>query len=296
MVARILALVVAVAMVAGAFVYRYGMPGGGGGAGGGGSEAGRVICAQELGTVCDALPGAEREPASVTAEHLIAAKSQAEADVSAWLAPGPWAAMVEEQRAQDELFDDTERLAHTNLVAVVRKGQTIPGCATPVTWTCVGDAAQDRNFRIGGDPSGQASGLFVRAAALGGLLGPDYATNDIEGEPQGWLANLDDRLAAAPGFGAPSLQQFLVITGSVRAYLTSAASAAQNNAQAAADVVVPEPVARMEATLAMVEGASVDRRRLAGALTEAGWEAGPGKGDDGLPSPGVLLALRERLQ
>lgn len=291
MLARLLASVLAVAMVAGAIAYRSSRD-----AGGGGADKGVIVCARELGRVCDAVPGAQREPASETADRLAGVATRAEADVVAWLAPGPWAAMVDEQRRQAPLFDRSEVLGTTNLVAVIRKGQPITGCESEVTWRCLGDAAQDPAFRIAGAPPDEAYGLFVRAAALGGLLGPDYFINDVEDEALGWLSNLNDRLAAAPRFGATSLQQFLVIPGSARAYLTSAASSAQLDAKASADVATPAPVATVGATLVTVKGASVDRKALATALAAAGWEAGPVSGDDGLPSPGVLLALRELLR
>lgn len=291
MLARLLASAVAVAMVAGAIAYRSGRDGGGDS-----GDKGVIVCARELGRVCDAIPGAQRELASETAARLAGVASGAEAGVAAWLAPGPWAAMVDEQRRQGPLFDRSEVLATTRLVAVIRKGQPIAACETEVTWRCLGDAAQDPAFRIAGDPPDEAYGLFVRAAALGGLLGPDYFINDVEDEALGWLSNLDDRLAAAPRFGATSLQQFLVIPGSARAYLTSAAASDQLDARASADVATPAPVATVGATLVTVKGVSVDRRAVTARLAAAGWEAGPVDGDDGLPSPGVLLALRELLR
>jgi hypothetical protein len=266
--ARALAIIGAIAMVVGAFVFRYGSPfeGSGGGGNGGsdrGSDAAPVYCAEELGAdVCDAVDAGGREvkvePAATTADRLIGARTAAEADIAGWLAPGPWPAMVDSQRrlaSRPVLFASKGRgLASTPLVAVTRKGQTVPGCPAEPTWRCIGDAAQTGTYRIGADADGTASRLFLRAAALDGLFGnAGWATNDLDSPPEGvpdptsWLAALDQRLAQAPGFGAPSVGDFVVKPGSVGLFLTTGA-AAKGAPPASFDVRTPSPAATIAAT------------------------------------------------
>lgn len=299
MAARVLAVVAAVAMIVAAVAYRSSRDSSDTVSAGSPDVRVAVVCASELGSVCDALAGATVEPAAVTADRLLDARSAAEGGVAAWLAPGPWAAMVEAGRAtgaRPKLFTGRpEALAHTDLVAVVRKGQLPPACAGAASWKCIGDAAQEPAFRIGGDPAGHAIGLFVRAAALSGFVGnTTFGSNEIEDAAAGWLANVNTRLAAAPRLGAGSLQDFLLKPGSASVYLTTGA-AASAVPTATFEVVTPTPAARIEAVLVRTANADADVSvaEVTSALRQAKWDAGRLSGDDGLPSPGVLLALRE---
>ena len=304
MASRLLAVVAAVGMIVGAYAYRYGLPGAGDGDGrdADGSGAGTVVCASELGTVCDDIGASTIESAATTAQRLIGAASAEAADVGAWVVPSPWPQIVDDARSlgsRPPLFDeDRQALASTPLVAVARRGQ-LPSTCAPTTWRCLGDAAQDQTFRIAADASTTSFGLFARAAALGGFFGnTEYATNDLDEQPQArtWIDNLERRLDAAPGFGARSLNSFVLQQGSASVYLTSGAAAerlAGNEAfevsTPAERVVVVTVVARPSAG-----GTDVDEGRLRASLEDAGWA--PVSGNEtttGLPSPGVLLALSE---
>lgn len=304
MASRILAVIAALGMIAGAYVYRYGTPGedgDGGGGGGRGATAGVVICAAELGSVCEALPGSTVEPAGETARRLISARSASAAGVSGWVVPGPWPAMVDEGRrlaSRAPLFDDDrEVLASTQLVAVARKGQLPSTC--PVTWRCLGDAAQDPGFRLGGESPSTSIGLFVRAAALGGYFDTtDYATNDLQDTPdaQTWLDNLDNRIRSARGFGAGTLESFVLQRGSARVFLTSGAAARSLEANPDFDVVTPAMATRLVVTFTPTagRGATIDADAVERRLLATGYQqAGPAQVDEGLPSAGVLLALSE---
>lgn len=304
MVARVLAVLAALGMIGGAFAYRYGLPGSDDGGAGGGDRGGAVYCAAELGPVCDGLGGrAVTEPAAKTAATLIGARDAGQAGIGGWLAPGPWPAMVDDARklgSKAPIFSARgETLASTDLAAVARKGQFPDGCA-PLTWKCLGDAAQNPEFKIGADPATDAVGLFVRAAAVGGFLGrSDFATNDLD-DPQdarSWLDNLDRRLDSAAAFGAGSLEDFAIKQGSARVYLTTAAAAGKVvGGSPQFEVAAPATVVRITAayTPAVSSPAGIDTDRVRGSLREAGWEkAEPDATGAGLPSPGVLLALSE---
>lgn len=303
MIARLLALVAALGMVAGAFVYRYGLPGGDGDRTDVAATRAPIVCASELGDdVCNALGDAVTiEPAPVTAKRLLAARNQGDARISGWLAPGPWVDMVEGGRAlaaKPSLFalrGERVAVSSTSLVAVTRNGQVIAGC-DPTGWKCLGDAAQDPTFRLAGDALSSATGVFLRAAALGGYFGrTGYATNDLDEDvgARPWLDNLNSRLAAAPRFGAGSLRSFVLQQGSARAYLTTAAAARD---LPGFDVRAPAPVVKIVVafTPTLNRGRPIDAATVRKALRAAGWtDAQPKAEDEGLPSPGVLLALSE---
>ena len=304
MVARVLAVVGALGMVFGAYVYRYGMPGGdgdGGPDGGGRARAGALVCATELGPVCDALPGAEVEPATKTFERLVEARSAADAGVADWVAPGPWAEMVDAARgSKPPLFEPSEAVARSPLVVVTRDAQPIAACAGGVTWRCLGDAAQDPASRLAADSDATASGLLARAATLGGFLGTtDYATNDLDEVPDAssWIDNVDRVLDRAGSFGAGSLDRFLTTPGSAQGFITVAASTAAAAQREDIAIVAPTPAAAVQVMRARTRGGRdlVDEDDLDEALRQSGWDVQPAAGDDGLPSPGVLVALRGRL-
>lgn len=303
MASRLLAVLAAVGMVAGAFVYRYGMPGGDGSDDAGpGASGATIYCAKELGSaVCDAVPDAEVESTERTAARLIEARSASDAGVAAWITPGPWAEIVEAELAtKTSLLEPSKVLATSPLVVVTRKAQPIAGCPETVTWRCIGDAAQVVSFRLAADPGSTPAGLFTRAAALGGFVeSTDYPINDLEEVPNAssWLDNLDRKLDGAGSFGAGSLDQFLITPGAATGYITTKATI---DASKTSNFVVaaPAPEARVLAMVARATGSKIriDEGRLREALESAGWSLDPPKPDDGLPSPGVLAALRGRLE
>ena len=310
MLARLLAVLAALGMVFGAFVYRYGMPGDGGGGPGGSSGSGdgqaTIYCAAELGAeVCDRVDGDGAdvvvEAAGATHDRLVAPRTAADARVAGWLAPGPWPAMVDDERARTSrarLFASKGRgLAVTPLVAVARTGQVVPGCdPAAMTWRCIGDAAQGGEVRIGADPPQTSSRLFLRAAALSGFFGSaDWAINDLDEQPESrsWLASLDQRFQQAAGFGAPTLDRFVLLPGA-DVFLTTGATA-RRVPPSGFDVREPDPAVTVAVTYtaAASGGREIDDEPVREALEAAGWTLQPNATNQGLPSPGVLLALRE---
>jgi hypothetical protein len=134
---------------------------------------------------------------------------------------------------------------------------------------------------------------------LSGYFGrSDYAINDVEEQPdaQAWFDNLNLRLADAPGFGADSLQGFILKRGSANVFLTlGSVAGAQVNPEF--EVQTPEPPAALAvAYTATKEGDDLDTDEVTNALKLAGWTVGPNPSTKGLPSPGVLLALRKAVK
>ncbi len=304
MIKRILALVVAIGMVGGAFAFRSSRNDEDAVGGGGSTEevAGGIYCAAELGPVCAAVPGALVEATAVTADRITKARSTADAGVRVWVTAGPWADIVDAARTgKPQLFSPSRPLASTTLVSVTRKAASPAGCSVPLTWKCIGDAAQQPSFRLAGDPPSETGHLFIRAAALGGFLATsDYPINDLD-EVAGaatWLDNVDGSLDRAPSFGAGSLGAFLATRGATaQAFITTDVAVKSSSNLPDFDVAAPTPAAVIGAFVAVADGAraDVDEDRIREALTEAGWKAAAPPAEDGLPSPGVLVALRGRL-
>jgi hypothetical protein len=237
----------------------------------------------------------------VTADRLIKVRSAAEADVAGWLAPGPWPAMVDDARTRSSksalIAKSATGLASAPLVAVIRKPSAHSACTADVTWKCLGDAAQPTTFRIGADAPTTSSGLFIRAAAVSGFFGStNWAINDLDEQPEarGWLDNLNQRLAQAPGFGAGSLESFRLQRGSAAVYLSGGAAANSQSGNVDFDVRIPTPAVTVAVTFTPAERGArdVDTGPLRDPLRAAGWKVQSGAKTEGLPSPGVLLALR----
>ena len=277
--ARVLAALVATALVVGAVVLRTGMDSDddGGPLGGGGGDERVVFCARELGDVCDG----DEVPAATTAKNVIDAGDAPDT----WVTAGPWPAMVDEARVNlPPLFAGDRKprvVAGAPLVAVVRKRP--PQCPEQVTWVCLGDALI-ADVRISAPPQDDSTRLFLRAAFVAGKIGnSDYASNDVEGEVLDWIAAVERGLDANRQFAA-SVDDFRVIPG-VDVFLTTIADA--GGPVAGMSTVTPAPLVRIDvyATGERPDG-------LAERLTAEGWLP-PSSADDGLPSPGVLVALRE---
>jgi hypothetical protein len=200
--------------------------------------------------------------------------------------------MVEEGRSGTSLFDDQAVLATTPLVAVVKKGRAPAACAPNVTWKCLADGVQDPANSLGAEPAGTPIGLFTRAGILVGFFGNTaFGSNDFpDAQPtlDAFRARTDDAAAR----GAKDLTRFLTVAPSVPLYLTTRAGAI---AGPSVDVVVPEPVISVHATVATAGDQQVDRKAVAKALVAAGWANGRDSAT-GLPSPGVLVALREAVE
>lgn len=291
---RILAALLATAMVVGAVVVRTRFmedDGGGGTARGGESRVGSDrVCAAELGDVCIGL---DVEAAGATADRLADAEDAAEADVRTWLAVGPWPQMVDEARTSSgkrAIFAGRGRtLASTELVAVVVRKPAV--CAGEVTWQCLGEAVM-AGARVAAPARDSGARLLATAAFAGAKLGrTDYASNDVFDDPDAsnWVAAIDQGIERSRGFGATSLADFLVKRGSADVFVTTRADAITS---AAPDRMISTPAPLVRAVAAFGAAGAVEIGDLTDRLQLFNWQAPP-QPAAGLPSPGVLLALRE---
>jgi hypothetical protein len=276
-----------------------------------------LVCATELRAVCDAIDADEGdvdvtiEPAAMTADRLQSVDPEG-AKIDGWLAPGPWGEIVDSARAPSagDLFATPgQPLARSPFVVVVWKDKrALLACADPVDLGCLGEAVIKRGFRLGTAPDSQAEGVLADAAlGAGHIKNPDFATNDLnESDLSDWIASVDtnvDRVTRSPGgrsvtelltFGPAGADGFLATKAVADAQLAGAANRTQLDQvatvpTATADVLFsPRPGSRGERLTAIVRG---DRVRQ---LLEAnGWRTAGTPSSDGLPSAGVLAALRE---
>src|SRR6266536_2979521 len=99
-----------------------------GGSGGGGGGAVRLLCTTELEAACTQLAEHDGdvsvtvEPAGTTAQSLVALPDNRRPDFDAWLAPSPWAQMVDVQRrGKRPLFaKPSDTIGRSPLVVAVR--------------------------------------------------------------------------------------------------------------------------------------------------------------------------------
>ena len=273
----------------------------------------RVVCAAELGTVCDALRRTSAqvtvEPAPATADRLGREETP---EIDGWLVPAPWPQIVDGRRGPRGLLplfaDVTEPLARSPLVIVVSR-PVADRCAN--RWKCLGEAAS-RNQAKPGHPDPGANGfgaLIVGHAAAGYFDRTDLSTFDLD-DPgfSAWFRALE--LATPPLIsGGSPLNEMLGTNFAVYdAVGTIEAEAAPTLAGSAVrDRVVllyPEPMATVDVVLA---GSGSRLRQVAGgdavrrALADDGWRVDgrgtpPLSATNGLPSPGFLDAVRARAE
>lgn len=304
---RLLAVVLALGLIGGAFAYRTR------GDGDGPSDRrddGRprvIVCSTELAEICQAFEDEVQpvqikvEPAWFTFDRL---SGEGEVDLDVWIAAGPWSEMLNDQRRRSQqapVFEEAVRLGGAPLAVAIYKDRLarLP-CASAPTWDCLGDAAAAGAVRLGAsDPDTEGSGIAVIAAATGGDVGDaEFASNDLDAAQEARVTELSRRL---DDHFATSLETMLTTPAllDARAELKTGidpvvALAASGDRVA---VIVPAPAAIVTATAAGVGDRGDDvvqqmRGILERLLTEAGWDAPPAADKDGLPSPGVLEALR----
>ena len=283
---RILAVLVAIGMVAGALYIRGRIDdddGGGGSAGGDGN--GQLLCDPVLEAACRAAgDDVVVEDAGTTAERLLTADRL---EFDGWVTPGPWPAMVDALRSaasRPELFGDGGQVLASSNMALVAPPDA------PSDWRTVGEAVGGDDLRLGWrDPASGLGVIQVGAFAVGYFGGADFARNDFDPAFTSYLEAIQDEAAVARTPLERRLQQGISFAETVVSFqaeadrlLEEAAPGRRGDLQP----LYPDPVVAVVAVLAGTEDGASDLRD---ALDEQGWDepAGP----SGLPSPGVLAAL-----
>jgi len=292
----------------------------------------KLVCATDLGQVCDDLRAAfaDRvevtvEPAGKTADRL--RSLDGDPGLDGWLVADPWPAIVDGARQSAALTPTfapapAPPLARSPLVMVAWKERAealAPTCPeSKVGWKCLGEAAggpwTERNGRpewgevkVGhADPAEDGTGLLVLGQATVAWFGrADLSTFDLEDENfQRWFSGLERPMRPSPGSPLGTMlaigRAAYDVVGTTEADAGIVDRAASRNALTR---IYPSPMATADVILAVTVGDRGVRlrdlvvERAEKGLTESGWKAVGTAGlppDNGLPSPGLLDALRSK--
>ena len=313
---RVGAAIVAVLLVVVAVLIRNNVIEGDSGGGAGGV---RLLCAAELEAACTDLADHSDvtvtvEPAGTTAQALIGLPDDQRPDFDAWLAPGPWAQMVDVQRrGRRPLFaKPSDPIARSPLVLVARADRApvlaaTPTCNGKVDWKCIGAVAGQpwTNLPGGqaawgtvkpgpGDPAISATALLVASQATSQFLDKtDYARDDLDSDPYlDWVSGIERAVPKLPPTAATPFTEMVqqLPTATYDVVGTTEAEAGPGIADAASDrrraltLLYPEPVVTADVVLAAVAaGPKEDAASglagngdLAAALARHGWRV-PGQ-------------------
>jgi hypothetical protein len=206
------------------------------------------------------------------------------------------------------------------VLAVWKNKRPQLACADPVDAGCVGDATIARGLRVGMPSDDQAEGVLADAA-LGAahIKNADFATNDLnETDLADWITSVDTRAdAVGRNPGGRSFTELLTFgAASADGYVSTEADIGPELARAAKrsllDLVYLSPVATVDVQFFARSGdrggrlnGIVRSDRVRELLRDHGWRVAglappPGvaatpqlPAGDGLPSAGVLQAIRE---
>lgn len=313
MLKRLAAVLVAVALVAGAWWVRDRYLAGDADDSGPATTAApagpaRLVCATEFAAVCQRLRSADLEvrvePAGATRDRL----GRSGSDVpDAWLTVDPWPAMLEDARdraQQPPAFDPAERLASSPTALLVRADRRAgleAACGGTLDWPCLGSGAISPLLLGMGSAADSAGGAVVYGNGVASLF-PDLepagiATIDLQASDafDPWSRAVGQAASdyadepAAPLFDILTIPKADVVALVAAEFLGSGADPSRFT------LLYPEPVARADAVLAVAEGARLPgdlADRLRDALQDSGWEAAADGPAPGLPSPGLTEALR----
>ena len=286
----------------------------------------RLVCSVDLGQVCDdlrdAYPGRVEvtvEAAGATADRLRALDGDPGLD--GWLVADPWPQIVDGARQSASLTPvfaaGAPALARSPLVIVAwtdRAEALAPTCPDGrLAWKCLGDAAgkpwpghpEWGDVKAGhADAADDGTGLLVLGQATAEWFGrADLSTFDLDdGGFQSWFAGLERPMQPSPG--SPLGRMLLIGRAAYGAVGTTEADARLVDRAANRDSltkIYPAPMATADVVLAVTPGDRGARLRdIVGGrarkgLTDSGWKAPDTlPAGNGLPSPGLLDALRSR--
>lgn len=303
---RVVAVLAALGLIVGAIFVRRSLDGNGDGDGqvtDGKPTTMHVVCAEELRTACEALGFGPRfdidiEDAAVTADKL---QQEGASDVlDIWAVPHPWPDIIDDARTRaglTPLFADASTVVGSSRLVAVGD-PSLDGC----DWKCLGERGAG-GLRLGSRPLA-TSGLgvlTVGAAAAGWFGGPSFATNDFDPAFDRWLAGFVGATEETANPVTQLLQSraFFDVALSFEAEAGPALENASPDRTEGLALLRPAPAASLDAVVVTApNGLASESDDLAAslqqALAAAGWSHSP-TGPNGLPSPGVLIALRDRV-
>lgn len=325
---RLVAVLVAVGMIVGAWVLRDRLDGDGGGGSGGGDDVEqlRLRCATELERACRALADqlddvvVSVEDPGTTSDTLVELPQGDDPGFDVWLADGPWAEITADNRGfanvdGQVLGEPSGVLARSPAVIVTqaaRAEQLAEACEGTPTWACIG--RQPTSLRVGLPSPERGDGLVVLAGAVASeLKTTSYSATDFDTPGfSGWFDRLTDLSAETPLGRQSPLARALAAAGTFGVVgALEAQSVDLLRSREGYVTIYPEPMTTADITLTPRVGLDaadlVDRLgadRLAEVLGASGWRRDGAAPDgavdapalpegDQLPGPGVLQRLRE---
>jgi hypothetical protein len=295
---RVVALVVAVGLVVGAWYLRREVIDEDTGASGSTTTTTTtpthrptLICATEVAAACGELRDVRIlriEQPGVTADHL-AEHHRLEAD--GWLVSQPWPAMV--RKVTDSPLKESDVLARSPLVVVTTTRRPAGLDCPDLSWTCLANFARTHTG-FAHEPGDTGGGLLAEHGIASGLLGTvDYASNDFD-VTDGFRSSYAPIEGAVDDTRRPGDLVTVIQTapGSYSAVAALGADAAVS--RPGFEVLSPTPQITADVVLAG-HADRFDAGRIRDALFATGWWQSGDKrlpGANGLPKPGVMVALR----
>jgi hypothetical protein len=324
---RLAALAAAVALVAGAWALRDALDGDDGSNGGAGGddvpEQLRLLCATELEPVCEQLEGdglrVELEDPGATADRLAELPEGEDPGFDAWLADGPWDAMVDDDREfaglrGEVLSAPSAVLARSPAVIVVQDARLdalTEACGGSITWRCIGEQAG--SFRVGLTAPDRGDGLVPLAEAAASWFGTtDYSAVDFEDPGFGTWFDTLTRLSSSGSVRLGDRSALATAVGQAGTFNVVGALEAQTGALLRGrddwSTIYPDPMSTADVQLVPRAGLDADElvdrlgaERLRDALLGSGFRPATAQDEQStslppeanLPSAGVLNALRD---
>ena len=308
---RILAIVIALAMIAGAWAIRSLVidddDSESDGPSGDDDGVTTIACIPELEDQCRTLDAdVVIEPAGVTAERLSTLADNENANIDGWVTYAPWAELVRDARSRaglDELVLDSDVLARTPLAVAARRDRAevlTAACDGELTWRCIGDVAGGTWSEIDGqetwgavrpahaDPTQSATGMLTLGQAVGSYLATDEIPADnvsrldweTSDEFPGWFQQLERAIPDDAFSDANPFQRWLQtrpvgarydLVATTQAEAEPALASAAADVRDAATLLYPAPVATADVVLAPVGDRAPDSSPVLTALANTGY-------------------------
>ncbi len=283
---RLLAIVAAVAMVAGALVFRQFLDDGGDLSLGGASST--IFCDQALADACAETFGSADLIIEAPGKTLDRLLDGTDDDPVVWIAADLWFDILDSERTRlnrgAEATDTSDPLVHTSSVL-------FGNVCDPAAWACFGSL--DSAIDVGLDSLDSSSGVAAYSQIVAAELGTQrFAANDFSASFNDWRRGLFAQTTFSPT-SQPVIDIFLTRPGTYDLIATTSAQANDlGQGDAALVPVEGGPDLQIRAVGfddARLPGALDD---LADALVDLGWSDGAAPDTD-RPSGGALQALRQ---
>jgi hypothetical protein len=260
-----------------------------------------VWCIEELKAACEAAARSTNvtvsiESAGKTLDRLTANSNPNDI----WITLAPWDGLLTNATARTikDQAPVAQELASTPVVVAGPKPRldVIAKVCAPLTWVCIGDQVDKKWDAIGGqtawrdvvfvhtDPTSTASGLAAYSAALAGRVGtPAFSITELN-DPKisEWSKKLEtaNHPAQIDPFGKLAVSADFFLAGGLKP-------------EAGANAIVPSPEVRVGAIVAAIGAAKIDAKfadALKAELGKNGWDVGVAS--SGVPDATAMEAAR----